>query len=111
MTDQLERVRSLLKKVTYKPGWEITADWDGYPYGRIDPFTILLKVACPQPDTVTGEMTTIHHQMAASVFTIEHMKDGDILSYLVARSIHQMEMHEMDEWFKFDGIHVKDPHP
>lgn len=69
MTDQLERVRSLLKKVTYKPGWVITAYADGWmrkpsrdTYGFHDPTRIFLRILCLQPDTITGRETEIAHQ-------------------------------------------------
>lgn len=39
------------------------------------------------------------------------MKDEQIVQYFIARAIRDMELHEMDEWFKFDSTHVRDPHP
>lgn len=116
--DQLERVRSLLSKVTYKPGWIITA----YPhqyfnkpkddfYRFHDTSEIIIRVVCLQPDTISGRETEIAHHRTIHSFDLEHMKDHQIVEYLIAGAIREMELHEMDEWFKFDGEHVRDPHP
>lgn len=118
MTDQLERVRSLLKKVTYKPGWVITAfDHRTMQEPRSDFFSfhnttrIVLRILCLQPDTISGRQTEIAHHSSLSIFDVANMKDEQLVTYFIARAIRDMELHEMDEWFKFDDIHVKDPHP
>lgn len=43
----------------------------------------------------------------------KHIKDWDqrILIGFVGAMIRESEMHEIDEWFKFDGENVKEPHP
>lgn len=109
MTDQLERVRSVLQKVTYKPGWVITAfDHRTIQEPKNDFFSFHL---CLQPDIVSGRQTEIAHHSSLSIFDLANMKDDQVITYFVTNAIRDMEMHEMDEWFKFDGFHVRDPHP
>ena len=35
----------------------------------------------------------------------------DAFIYLCYSAVRMFEMHELDEWFKVDGKHHKDPHP
>jgi hypothetical protein len=42
---------------------------------------------------------------------LERMNDKDILGYVIGGLIRGAELHEMDEWFKFDGQCIADPHP
>lgn len=115
--DQLERVRSLLAKITYKPGWVITAFEHGVmrepknEYSFYDPTRIYIRILCLQPDTVTGRETEISHHSSLSRYDVANMKDADVVGYLISNAIRHMELHEMDEWLRFDGVHVRDPHP
>jgi hypothetical protein len=119
MNDQLERVQRLLKKVTYKPGWIITA----YPHQMFDEprsedryrfhneTRIVIRVVCLQPDTISGQPREFIHHRSLCAYDIAHLDDSKIIEYFIGRAIVEMEMHEVDEWFKYDGSHVKDPHP
>lgn len=113
MTNQLERVRNLLKKVTYKPGWRFDARTE--PVLNYDPHyfyqEVQVFVSCLVPDTETGKDTKLVVHRRFSNCTLRDMKDSQIISYCISSLIREAEMHEMDEWFKFDGSHVVEPHP
>lgn len=118
MSDQLERVRRILGKVTYKPGWLITAfdHRQMHPnknesHSFYDMNRIYLRVLCMQPDTITGRNMEIVNHTSLSVFDLSNLKDEQVVEYFITRAIREMELHEMDEWFKYDGTHVRDPHP
>jgi hypothetical protein len=92
-----------LKNFTYRPGYEFRYDYDidfnihkiiarftvedTYNRGRMIP--IVFQHTCPAWDEMGGETRA--------------------LSYL--RSVcHDLEMHESDEWFRYKGEMVFDPH-
>ena len=114
--DQLERVKRLLKKVTYKPGWKLDCSWEKskrQTYPRTSDWDrIFIMVQVRVPDAIDPQrMTTVHSHYSMVAIDLERFNDGQIVDYFIRLAIQHMEEHEFCEWFKFDGICVKDPHP
>lgn len=116
MEDQLKRVKALLDKVTYKPGWTLDCSREPSKYQTYprswDWDRIFIMVQVKVPDAIDPhKMTTIHSHYSLFSIDLERLDDRQIVDYFIRRAIQQMEEHELCEWFKFDGICVKDPHP
>lgn len=108
---QLDRIQRLIAKISYKKGWAIQAREDYLNRMPHYEANVILAVSCMQPDTITGHETPICVQRSIHLHDLERMKDEDILTYYISGTIRELELHEMDEWLKFDGAHVRDPHP
>lgn len=115
MIDQLERVRGIVKKITYKPGWRFNVASRYFDYQPTRPWDIdrvIITITAPMPN-LNGDGTTVDviSQKQIECLQLERMKDEDILDYWITHCILDLEKHEMDEWLKFDGFHVREPHP
>lgn len=100
------RLRVLLEGVTYKPGWKLKFEADRYGLAAI------LQITCTQPDTQPPHRPRpLMFQRVFDEMTLETMSDADIVSTVISSAIRDFEAHEIDEWFLFHGIHVRDPHP
>jgi hypothetical protein len=62
-------------------------------------------------DIVTREDIHLAQSMNIDAWTLEAMNDSDVIAYLIGDLIRKTELHEMEEWFKYKGEHVRDPHP
>lgn len=101
--DQRERLRRIVGSVTYKPGWEFTVDSKGE--------TIYVLASWPATDVESGEETKLHNSFGINAMQMEQMKDDDVVKHCITQLIRSSELHEMDEWFRYKGEHVRDPHP
>lgn len=91
----VKEARRLVKKISYKPEWTFEVNKNG----AIMASSFVLDV-----DDRTSQ---------AETFIIVETSDDDakeIISKLRS-AILFIEHHEMDEWFRIDGIPVVDPHP
>lgn len=113
--DQLERVRGLLERVTYKPGWYIEAIRQDYITHSVYQFgdwnSVCIRVSMSVKDSETGETVMLNRFNSLMDYDLERLDDAEVIKYFIHRAIWEMEEHEYHEWFKFDGIHVFDPHP
>jgi hypothetical protein len=112
--DQYERVKNLVGRITYKPGWKMvvsrTRTQNEYP-SRYDLPAVWITVTLPAIDVNDPEHKIIlSNQKCFWQYTLETMKDEQILEYCVVNLLLDTEKHELDEWFKFDGIQIFDPH-
>jgi hypothetical protein len=91
----IDQIRQELKKITYKPGYEFTAD----NYGG----TILITVTTPYLKNANGGndvFISIRHEYCHSM----------PLSIAVRNLVRELELHEVDEWLKVDGKRIREPH-
>jgi hypothetical protein len=103
--NQEERLRGILREVSYKPSWKFYVE-------RHEFDNLVLWSEWPVPDTDRPEVQIIlRHAFSISAWSMESMTDNQIVDYIITQSIRQAEMHEMDEWFRYKGDHVRDPHP
>lgn len=113
--DALERVQGILKKITYKPGWVIEAMWEleNNYRGLIPEWRrVTLTVRCKMEDVNNpGNDTWICTLLSMGSSDLNRLDDNKIVDYFIRQAIWQMEDHECCEWLKFDGCHIRDPHP
>lgn len=106
--DALQRVRLLLDRITYKPGWQIEARRinDYSPWDKVT-----LMVSCLTRDVNSDNETRVVSCFSLEDLHLDRMDDQDIVKHFIRRAIWQLEEHESDEWLKFDKVCVVDPHP
>jgi hypothetical protein len=101
-------VVALIQRVTYKPGWKLRTTVEpavrgwGFPVVRVQ-----LTYRAPASD---GSGASVEFHGEASLSVDDRTEPDRVLAWLTA-FIQRSELHEMDEWLKVDGKHVRDPHP
>lgn len=112
--DQYERVKYLVERITYKPRWEIAVSRTrnlGDHIGRYDIPAVWISVKLPAMDVHRpNREITLQNQKCFWEDTLESMTDKDIIKHCICNVLLDTERHELDEWFKFDGIQIFDPH-
>lgn len=93
-------VRTVISKVTYKPGWTINVD--SMPDDLME---LWLRVEAP--DAMTGELSFFDGR--SWVFN-PHASTEDDLVGLCLLAIKTFEEHEMLEILKYDGMSIYNPH-
>lgn len=91
----VKEARRLVKKISYKPEWTFSVNQNG---------TIMASALVVDANDRTSKVETF--------ITVE-TADGDF-AVMVSRirlAILFIEHHEVDEWFRIDGIQVVNPHP
>jgi hypothetical protein len=96
--------------MTYKPGWKITISRpiDRGIHNYWEPITLHAKY--PTIDVNTGETIMLQLLRSIDVDSAERYPEEQLVD-LIGFFIKSFEMHEFDEWFKIDGVCVRDPHP
>lgn len=102
--NQEERLRSIIADVQYKPGWTFEVTRNEHDY-------MTLWCKWQVPDVETKRMIDLRFTMVINCWQMEQMKTEDVVNYYVSGLLRNAELHEMDEWFKYKGEHVRDPHP
>jgi hypothetical protein len=94
--------------VTYKPGWRIEMN---RPLTAEDRHMLMLVVSASFPNSCGSSPATV--QVGQSLFlpleAWERMEDRTQLEW-IRHAVRSLEEHESDEWFKFRGTVVHDPH-
>lgn len=110
MTKGERRIQDILDRMTYKPGWKITISRpeDCGVQNYWEPIT--LHARYPTIDITTGKPITLSLVRSIPLESAETVPE-DALIDLIGYIIKNFEMHEFDEWFKIDGVCVRDPHP
>lgn len=97
--------REVARQIQYKPGWKL----DVADYMR-DPFRALHIVGTAQvEDAYGGHPARVMHQQILSILDVEHFDEARAVSYFY-RFFVEMERHETDEWFRYQGHRPYDPH-
>lgn len=103
-------VLKFLGKFTYKPGYKLQFWVDSERKLKRDQ-SIVMNMVIPVPDSTRAD-----HKEVSIVFTqgvaLEHILRGgpDFLGQLVKDFILKWERHEMDEWFRYEGRMLENPH-
>ena len=105
---------TLLEHLTYKPGYRFRFRARPLPQG--DDVELYVEADVPDSEkpthTVPAHLRTVkllhrhrwsHHEVA--------MFDRDQFLWTVRSFLVEMEVHEVDEWFRLDGAPVHEPHP
>lgn len=99
-----EQVAAFLSHVTYKPGWQFRQREKGSPTGWG-----LIAV-----DTCHDETDAWHPERKARVYGswwVSEQMPVDQLPLSFRHWLLDCETHEVDEFFRLDGVPYKDPHP
>jgi hypothetical protein len=107
--DNLSRVRSLLERVTYKPGWKLSVERSRYISS--DSLVLIVTAEFPDVDRPDRRLTPVTFRKIIDGWNLEQVNDRKILDYYISRVIREMEGHEFREWLKLDGFCLYDPHP
>jgi hypothetical protein len=106
MSPLTNRLAYLLDTVTYKPGWELQA-MDGPDLGY--PQTIL-AISFKAADPVTGRPGTFAGHFPIHQSLLFTGDDRAMLRF-IEHCIIELEIHEVHEFLRADGVPVTDPHP
>ena len=104
----LDRWRRALKGITYKPGWTFAlVTSDQLEPGPIQRATLRITYRTPDVHDPTQIITlkfdtSIDLAMGVDEYTCRN---------IIAGAIVEAELHERDEWLKWDGVRRRDPHP
>lgn len=106
----LRKVEAILKEVTYKPGSYFKALREAS-----DP-CITVSLCCYVVDVTNPERTIpiVSIFKAPEYFLVKSGESGDLeelILHQVKYLVKQLEMHEVDEFLKYKGKYVTDPHP
>jgi len=96
-----------LSKITYKPGWKFELEEERTTHHLYNLMYFRLTTKQPSADG------SVDHAFLCSTHGIspEAFMDRDHFLMIVEHAIRDAEMHEVDEWLKYDGKHIRDPHP
>jgi len=91
----------ILSKITYKPGYILKS------YINDGLVTFNVRIETQDADAPTEKIILNF----SSVFNpIDYFSAAQLVEY-VQSMIQQFELHEMNEWLKYDGALVTEPHP
>jgi hypothetical protein len=96
----------MLGRITYKPTWTFKLE---RPSGEIDPWGITIRMYVPNSRGSEQETTPVQSTRRIPWMIYEQRDEKHFVDWL-SREILSMERHELDEWFKIDGIMHRDPH-
>lgn len=112
---QLLRMRALLAGVTYKPGCRFVfmdtsvASWADSSAGDCL-VRLQLQVTDVNGEHAPGTVCVVSTDRLYHAADLARMSDRQVLEQLIDLAI-QAERHEIDEWLKYQGKCVTDPHP
>lgn len=102
-------VEALLKILTYKPGWSFDLGWhDARGYIREPVLTITVLV--PDVNDPSREIRIAQRVIVPLSFAYMIQGDPPFLVRWLRDCIRDVEFHEMNEWFRLDGVAPFDPH-
>lgn len=94
----LEEIRSVVARCTYKPGWDFKVFWDGRAYLQLHVTGSLCAVSL-QP--------TVWH--SAKHYLSEFMCKQELVG-VCFKAVQQAEEHELREFFRYRGARIFNPH-
>lgn len=106
MSAQTNRLAYLLDTVTYKPGWKLQA-MDG-PQSPLSPSTVL-AITFRANDPVTGASGEFGRYITVPESLL--LLDNQALLKWIEHLIIEMEIHEVHEFLRVDGVPLTNPHP
>lgn len=112
----IEKLKWVIDRITYKPGWKIEIVKSSANVGIRAGYEItgyaMVRVAMPVHHlSIPNSMDTIYFSQSYAFYQLDRMSIGDIVKAIVEYLFTKCELHEMNEWLKFDGFHITEPHP
>lgn len=101
--DLLLKLDCWIKSISYKKNFT-------FEYGLADRFSIFIRIIVRAVDSVSEQIIIeIFHQQRLELSLLSCFKFKDFERYIYDR-IREVELHEMNEFFKVDGKVIYDPH-
>lgn len=98
---RLEHAKAIVSRITYKPGWELEVGDTGYD--EVLFFQAHTRAPCAKNPTITVRISTGRRHLHAGISETE-------LVTLVFDTIKALELHELQEAFRYEGKRVFNPH-
>ena len=99
----VKEVLKLAEHIQYKPSFKIRIR-DSYDYAGVE-FGIKMDTV----DVNNGTPGPIQLRIMLTYEAIERMNEREMIHFIY-NLVRGMEMHELDEWFKYRNINLKAPH-
>lgn len=102
----------LLSRVRYKPGWRFYLEGrDGDYAGFLRGHDLMMVIEADVPDSrYTGDPAECPLVSIRKPVSLSLMIDGPHFLRWLRHQIIEMEVHELDEFLRYDGELVNDPH-
>jgi hypothetical protein len=98
----------IIEGISYKPGWSLlVTSHSGYAGRVYEPDAYSIEARCTVEDVVTKNPITLH---GGGVTIRKEYMDEKMVVHMIFNCIRQMECHEMEEQFNYNGFRVFDPH-
>lgn len=94
----------LVSRISYKPGWSFTLDHQDYVL-QCDTLTLIIRAQVRDSRNLEQ---TVEFVMKRTI--PEYLTTPSMFLKWVAYTLREAEIHEMREFFRFDGDLVDDPH-
>ena len=105
----LERALQLTAKISYK-SQDMQRDWLVLTVMDCGSAALMVNFFRPDSDDPTGQRPAIiGSSKMINALDLERWNDRDFLHF-VRECIRDLELHEVDEFFKVDGEHFVNPH-
>lgn len=110
--NQAYRVERLLAHLSYKQGWtfKVIHSCDQETGMMSDSGMLLITHMEPNAADPAGPKVTIGMTEPIPDYSFASLEDAEIVRWIMT-IVERAELHEVREWLKFDGHHVRDPHP
>ncbi len=93
-------VRSIVERIQYKPTWRLVVSGSS-SFGLVE-----VQASYEAEDVAAqGRQTVI-----GCVFLVNPLNDEERIVRQIVGEITKMEMHERDEWLRYRGIRLNEPH-
>ena len=99
-----ESLAELVSRISYKPGWSFKLGRDGAVF-QCDTYTLFIQAQVPDSRDPEQIVEFVMKRMVP-----EYLHDEDMFLKWVKHTLTEAEVHEMREFFRFDGELVDDPH-
>lgn len=119
MSVQSDRVRNLMQRVSYKPGWRMTVvDFPSSVYSPWRPNYKIVLIYTVQDPNNPSTIATFTYEREWNDYDTEGRPDSFVIEMIIADTLRYAEQKEFDEWFRVDGqrfnreiMHAPSPYP
>lgn len=103
-----DEVRRIVEKLTYKPGWVLECYPDEGPRGGV-----IFRFGKDELDSEINDGEATRALMLTTSLSRDELRPlgRDEILQFVFDTVAKRELHEIEEWLRFDGTPLKEPHP
>jgi len=95
-----KEIREIVKAITYKEGWVFQCRDSMFDAVEVRVGVKVKDVEAPDKEIVLNQAMLVHEGM-----------EKERVLMCVCQLVRELEIHEMDEWLKFEGQRINNPHP